>query len=279
MNFSSATRYASGIHFHKNKLNLLLWFEKIVLPEELIGGSGLDKKWYTLLRDSGIFVSDKELRMQGLLKTERIFGGQRGNQEVPFGGSVTFNIKSKTYTSWSTKKFCEYLRQAGLIAPSIYETEPDFSNGYNTGTNVCLGVILKNLPEINFEKTDFRQFYNFITNDETIKLRRRLFNWQNEIEKNKMSTNEIQELIATRLDDYKTWIDTVNMKHETNNFETVLVITAEVIENLLCLKPSKAVKALFDFRKRELDLTLGELQAPGRELAFIHHVLEEFSNE
>lgn len=279
MSTSNLTRFASGTIFDQNRLDLLLWFEKIVLPQHVIQGSGLDGIKYDLLRESNIMVSDQELIIEGLLKAQDIFNGESENQEISFGGTVTFDVKSKVFTSWSPKAFCNYLRQGSIIAPSIYEIEKDFINEYHDGKSTCLGVILKNLPKIDFEQTDFRQFLNFIKNDETIKLRRRLFNWQNEISRDKLSAIEIQELLATRLDDYKTWIDTAKMKHSTRNLESVLIIFFEVAENLVRLKPSKAVKALFDFRKRELDLTQKELNAPGRELAFIHNAQEVFSNE
>lgn len=272
------TRFASGIHFHKERVDLLLWVEKVALPDKLIASSGLEESWYSLLRSNEILVSDKELIANGLLKANNVFEGKTDNRQIHFGGSTTFDLKSKKLTSWSPKDFHYYLQNGGLNAPSIYDHEASFAKDFPSGNEPSLSILI-NAPKIDFDHMDFKQFINFITSDETQKLRRRLFNWQNEISKKNLKPNEIQELIATRLDDYKTWIDTTKMKYEVNRFELVLTIGAEVLENLLQLKPSKAIKALFDFSKRELDLTLNELQAPGRELAYIYHIQDRFGQQ
>lgn len=51
--------------------------------------------------------------------------------------------------------------------------------------------------------------------------------------------------------------------------ETVVVATAECLENLVRLKFSKMAKALFSIKKRRVALLREELRSPGSELAYI----------
>ena len=60
--------------------------------------------------------------------------------------------------------------------------------------------------------------------------------------------------------------------------ETIVKLPFEFLENTLKLKFSKLPEPLFTLRKRELYLLEAELNAPGRELAYIVQAQEIFNS-
>ncbi len=66
------------------------------------------------------------------------------------------------------------------------------------------------------------------------------------------------------------------MKHRMGTFETLVVASAQVLENLLRLRVGALAKAAFSIRTNEIALMQAELTAPGRELAYLYHARRGF---
>lgn len=260
-------------------IDTLLWFEKIILPQENLIQPIEKENCYSKLWENDLLITDEYLLNKGMLKTKDRFKGKSDDQKtgkIPFGGSYIFSLNSKSGITFSPKDFFNFLQEGGINAPSIYKLEDNFENDFIEGEHTCIGVILRNIPKIDLDKTEFEHFLEFIIDSETIKLRRRMFGWENEIKKKNLNPNELQELISTQLDDYKTWIEAAKLKYEYSTFELILTVSIEFLENLIKLKPTQALKSIVNFRKRKADYILDELKAPGRELAFIHQITERF---
>jgi hypothetical protein len=280
-------RFACGLHLEPAQVNFLVFFEKLVLPNILFP---IDEDEFLPLIISNLLVSEKDLKIDKEYQGIDIEYGKNGFARlgntivrpglpgiahiVPPGHSVSIGYE-KYEKFLFAKHFSEFLYNCGIIAPSIYN-EAEFMADYHKGNHSCLSIVMRNIPIIDIDKVDIKEFISFLKDEKTIKLRHRLFNWINEVDRQNLKAHEVQELISTRLDDYKTWIVNSKLKHEVSTFESILTLGAEMIEKLLRLKPSKAIKALFDFRKRNLEINISELQAPGRELALIQYAKDKF---
>ena len=66
------------------------------------------------------------------------------------------------------------------------------------------------------------------------------------------------------------------MKTSYGTLEALLMIPAEMIEGMVQLKPTQTVKALFLFKKQRLQILEAEMNAFGRDLAYLVKVKEEF---
>ncbi len=93
--------------------------------------------------------------------------------------------------------------------------------------------------------------------------------WMNEIARDKLSRNEVKQKLEWLLYNYEQHLRLHRMKVETTTLETIVVTTAELIENVAKLNLGKAAKGLFSIRHRRIDLLQGELTAPGSEIAYI----------
>ena len=265
-------------------LSSLLLFDQIIVSDKL--SIDINPDLHERLREWGFIQTEADLQKKGIISGVRSFIGTpfkyylydenvREIKTTRFGSELWIN-KRKEYR---LKEFWKFLNRKGINTTPHYDFEKGFQENFKRGKKDCLSIIVSNFTKIDLSTNEkISDFLEFTKDDETIKLRRRLFNWINEIERQKIKPIELQELIATRLDDYKTWIETSKLKFQRNKFESIILTGTEFIEELINLKPSKALKKLFDFRKRKLDLTLGELTAPGRELAFIYHIQKKLSN-
>ena len=66
------------------------------------------------------------------------------------------------------------------------------------------------------------------------------------------------------------------IKANTDTIEVWVKSPLEVLENLLTLKFSKFIDPLFAIQKRKISLLEAELQAPGREVAYILKTKDHF---
>jgi hypothetical protein len=68
------------------------------------------------------------------------------------------------------------------------------------------------------------------------------------------------------------------MKAGTTTFQTLITLPLTLMEDLIRLRFSKLPEPIFALRKRKLSLLEAELNAPGRELAYVIKAEEEFSD-
>lgn len=136
-------------------------------------------------------------------------------------------------------------------------------------------VVLKCLP-VPSESTPWEQIIEFRNDPES---RGKLFalrKWMRNISKSATSYSEITEELECLLYEYKRHLHLHRLKFETGVLETLLVTSAEIVENLVKFKWSKATKSLFELKKKKLALLEGEMKIPGSEIAYIAKVKDRF---
>lgn len=105
-----------------------------------------------------------------------------------------------------------------------------------------------------------------------------LRNWMNDLSRSDLKPNEIEQKLIFLVDQYQNHMKLHKMKTRKGTLETIVVTSAELIENIAKLKLSEAAKKLFSFRERKINLLETELSAPGREVAYILDAHERFRN-
>ena len=136
-------------------------------------------------------------------------------------------------------------------------------------------VTINKLP-IPDENTPWEQIIDFRSDSENQLALLRLRRWIRKIASENLSALEIEEELEWLLHEYENNLHLHKIKSNTNAVEIWVKSPLEVLENLVTLKFSKIVDPLFAIKKRKISLLEAELQAPGREVAYILKAKEHF---
>ncbi len=179
----------------------------------------------------------------------------------------------------STRHLSELAMRYGKNAVAKYYTQ-SVGSVLTPGNQSVLSIVYSKFPTIDLSHIGISEFIDFLSDEETKKMRRRLFNWQNgietAIEKGNIKIEHVPDRIATLLDDYTTWIKSSGLTSKISAAETLLTLSEAFIEALTLVGIPKAIKTILDFGKRKIELNKAELNAPGREVAFIVHCQRKF---
>lgn len=137
-------------------------------------------------------------------------------------------------------------------------------------------IILKDIP-IPDEKTPWEQLIEFRDDPISIEKFIGLKNWINDISKQNLSTNELEDKINFLVNDYKKHMKIHKMSTNIGFIETAISLPLQVLENLVKIKWSEISKSLFQFKYKKLNLMKAEMQAPGRELSYIVYTQDKFN--
>lgn len=152
-------------------------------------------------------------------------------------------------------------------APVTANIKPTNLPTSNSGIE-AIEIVLSHipLPPNDIPWQDLIQFRN---DDETKAHLRRLRVWLQERSVNNASAQHISEELRSLLDDYCRYMAIQHKKFGEGSISTLIISTPDAVENLLNLNFGSALRSLFDFRSKKLDLQESEFTAPGREVAYI----------
>lgn len=136
-------------------------------------------------------------------------------------------------------------------------------------------VTINKLP-IPDEATPWEQIIDFRSDPNNQLALLRLRRWIRKIASENLSVLEIEEELEWLLHEYENNLHLHKIKSNTNALEIWIKSPLEVLENLVTLKFSKIVDPLFAIKKRRISLLEAELQAPGKEVAYILKTKEIF---
>jgi hypothetical protein len=138
-----------------------------------------------------------------------------------------------------------------------------------------VGIALNALPIPN-DSTPWEQVIEYRSDPDSQARFLDLRNWMSEVARGQLSLFEVEEKLEYLISQYQRHMKLHRMKTTAGSFETIIVSTAEVLEDLVKFKWSKIAKMLFSFRQRQIALLEGELYSPGNEVAYIVHTKEAF---
>jgi hypothetical protein len=101
-----------------------------------------------------------------------------------------------------------------------------------------------------------------------------LHRWAATIAQMRKSPSEISEEIEYLISQYQRHMLVHKIEAGVGVVENVVTVAAEALEDLVKLKWGAAAKLLFSFRKRKAAILKAELNAPGRELAYLVKALD-----
>lgn len=141
-------------------------------------------------------------------------------------------------------------------------------NQNNIKKEDVIRVIIEKMP-IPSEATPWESIKDFKADNRNSGKLASLKVWLNSVVKSERSISEVEDELEHLLHDYEQSLKIHNIKFRTGVFQSLTVGTAEVIENMVWLKFSKLASGLFSARKEKAELLSLELNAPGREVAYI----------
>jgi hypothetical protein len=149
---------------------------------------------------------------------------------------------------------------------------PDSKKGY------IAQIVINKFPMPNNE-TPWEQIIDYRNDSENQNNLLGLRQWILKISREELSKTEIEDEIEWRINEFQSHMKLHKMKANTETLEVIVKAPLEIIENLIRLKFSKIPEPFFAFKKRQINLLEAELNAPGRELAYINKAREAFKSE
>lgn len=131
-----------------------------------------------------------------------------------------------------------------------------------------LHAVIASLP-LPDDATPWEVIREFRNDPEARPKYRRLRNWLNETAAASIEIPHAIDRLATLVDDYNTFMRLHHQRFASSGIEMILTTTAEAVENIAHFRLSAAVRNLFTLKHARNTLLLEELQAPGREVAYV----------
>lgn len=124
--------------------------------------------------------------------------------------------------------------------------------------------------------TPWEQILEFKADSETNQKLRRLRLWIAKLGRENRSPVEIADLLETSVHEYEQHLRVAKIRFRHGTLQSLLLVTADVLENLAHLKFGKATEQLLSIGEKRIQLLDHELKAPGRELAYLASVRQRF---
>lgn len=167
----------------------------------------------------------------------------------------------------------------GINAFPVYPSITTFNNEFLDGKNDVIQVILNALPEPDIETVSWEQIMDFKNDPNTSNKLFSLRHWINNFARKTRTYVECHEELEYLCNEYRKHIHLHKMKAANGVLESFLLTSAEIVEGLIRVKPTKIVETLFSLRKHKVKLIEDELNAKGRDLAYIVQVKQTFQEQ
>jgi len=100
--------------------------------------------------------------------------------------------------------------------------------------------------------------------------------WINKMSNSPYSLSEISDEYDYLLSQYENSYRLHKMKYHNTTFQAFFVCSVDVVESLLKLNWSQAVKKLFDVRKSDIEIRQDLTTLPGKEVAYVFHAHKNY---
>lgn len=162
--------------------------------------------------------------------------------------------------------------------PDCTPTTIYFDASYQTtdyAKGQVLEVILKAIPTPDAD-TPIEAVLDFRANPDAMISLRRLRRWMSKIATKNMSASEIEDELVELIDNYTEYMNVHRMKYTNSTLHTLVSVSLDVLDNLTRLRFKSVFDSLFALHTQRIALTEAELNAPGREAAYIVHAQQAF---
>jgi len=210
----------------------------------------------------------------------RFFLGFGRHVAVPLG-KVGLNLaRFRSQWDYDRRRLAADLRMEHSVnAFPLYSSNLVLMDDFVEGRAEVIRAAIRSIPEPDLDSVPWEEILDFRNHEETKKLRCFFRHWAGEVAEKQGTAQQLREEMEYHCTKYEEYITLKKMKVRYGTLETLLMIPARLAEGLLGLKPTQAVEALFTFRKQRLELREAELEAPGRDLAYLLKVRKEFPSK
>lgn len=139
-------------------------------------------------------------------------------------------------------------------------------------------LVINKLPIPNNE-TPWEQIIDYRNDPENQKNLLSLRRWIRKISTENLSPVEMEEELEWLMNEFQSHMKLHKMKANTEILEVMVKTPLETIENFIKLNFSKIPEPLFALKKRQINLMEAELNAPGREMAYIIKTRDIFQSQ
>lgn len=148
----------------------------------------------------------------------------------------------------------------------------------NQHSHDVVALVLDSFPTPDPDTVPWEHIFEFRSDPDSRYKFFELRHWMREMSHTQLPYKEVSEKLEYLIHQYKTHLGLHKMKTKHTRVETIMVSLLESVEELVRLRPSKSVSALFRIKTHKIKLLEEELKLPGQEVAYIIEVHKEFRN-
>ena len=167
-------------------------------------------------------------------------------------------------------EYFEKIMAIPLLSYESYLTKIPKSNN----TTVAQ-VVIRDLP-LPDGNSPWEKIIEYRENQENQNNLLTLRRWIRKLSAENLSVTECKQELDWLKNEFQAHLKIHRIKANAETLETVIKVPLEILENLLTLKFSKLPDPLFAIKKRQISLMEAELNAPGREIAYLIKSKQEF---
>lgn len=138
-------------------------------------------------------------------------------------------------------------------------------------------VTLNTLPTVS-PLVDLEAVADFARDPSMARQRARLHRWLRRLSDAGTSQVELEEELLDLMDSYESHLRVARLEHQTTWLETLITVPAEVAESLVKFRFGKLAGMAFTLRRTKAALQKAELEAPGREVAYLLEARGRFTS-
>ncbi len=288
--FPSQLQKNPDFYFGRNEIEDRLFYEKLIIPKEEVVEKEIVEEIEKECVDSEKIVNELH-QVKGNLYDPRTISffldvvkdhEKMKNYHIRKMSNVFASQNCKVVSKFRSEYFEKIFSFDVVgISASVFGTNFLIRNSEQKSDNGVLNIIMSQLPVLDNSDINIDALVDFLKDEQTQVKRRRLFSWQNDIE-NKIESGSLKlehlpDLIATLIDDYKSHVELSELNYKYGKIEVLLVVVSNILSGLTLLGLPTAVKNLIEFKKRKVELLKSEIEAPGRELAYIAYAHKKLS--
>lgn len=235
--------------------------------------------------DPGLHNNSESYQMayQGFVDATKQFADEykKASAELLVSGDTYLNLWDLPSTNLIDEyavrlKILELRNSEGVDAVPVFFRRP-FSNPLkNPRREEVMRIILGFMPTPD-RSTSLERIIDFRSDPDSRRKFVALKNFINDIGRSNLQRNEILDRIEWLINEYKAHSDMHKLRYGRSSLEILVTTTANTIENIVRLKVGKAIQGLFDVQRQRADLLKAELETPGREIAYLIKVQDQFS--
>jgi hypothetical protein len=175
---------------------------------------------------------------------------------------------------WEAQRIARELR---VQTVSLSSPHPEVSEllGVDTSPGNVVRVVLKDMPEPS-DTTSLEEILEFRQDPESAKKMFAFRRWIKTMMSKDLPPTEISEELEWLEHQYEEHMRFHHMKIKKGVLQIVVTAAGEVSEDLIKLRFGKLSKALFSMSQKNIELMEAEMNAPGREIAYIVNARKRF---